>query len=68
MYSMTCNGISMVCSRKLVLGYAKDKGFRGRARNNFRLARKRFMKALVNSTYDRFAKRWDFSRLWITVR
>ncbi len=42
------------------------KGFRGRAKSNFRTAKDAAAKALVYATRDRRAKKRDFRRLWIT--
>lgn len=45
---------------------AITKGFRGRAKSNFRTAKDAAAKALVYATRDRKAKKRDFRRLWIT--
>ena len=41
------------------------KGFRGRSKNNFRLARNRVEKALQYAYRDRRNRKRDFRRLWI---
>ncbi|NNM54798.1 MAG: 50S ribosomal protein L20 [Spirochaetales bacterium] len=42
------------------------KGFRGRAKSNFRTAKDAAAKALHYATRDRKAKKRDFRRLWVT--
>ena len=42
------------------------KGFRGRAKSNFRTAKDAAAKALQYATRDRKAKKRDFRRLWVT--
>ncbi|MEE2746722.1 MAG: 50S ribosomal protein L20 [Pseudomonadota bacterium] len=49
--------------RKKVI--ARAKGFRGRSKNNFRLAKQRSEKALQYAYRDRRAKKRSFRGLWI---
>lgn len=51
-------------SKTKILAYARQAEFRGRSRNNFRLARKRVHAALARSTDDRRSLPRDRRRLW----
>jgi large subunit ribosomal protein L20 len=50
--------------RKRTLKLAK--GFFGKRKNSYRIAKQAVMKALVNSYRDRRRRKRDFRRLWIT--
>ncbi len=59
----TTRSVARHARHKKILKLAK--GFRGRSKNNFRLARNRVEKALQYAYRDRRNRKRDFRRLWI---
>ncbi len=59
----TTRSVARRARHKKMLKLAK--GFRGRSKNNFRLARNRVEKALQYAYRDRRNRKRDFRRLWI---
>ncbi len=57
-------GNSRLESRKKIL--QRSKGFYGKRRNCYKIAKQSVMKALKNAYVDRRRKKRDFRRLWIT--
>jgi large subunit ribosomal protein L20 len=57
------NNVATKARRKKILELAK--GFSGRAKNCFRIAKERVEKALAYAFRDRKAKKRDFRALWI---
>ena len=57
-------GSSRLESRKKIL--QRSKGFYGKRRNCFKIAKQSVMKALKNAYIDRRRKKRDFRKLWIT--
>lgn len=57
-------GNSRLKSRKKIL--KRSKGFYGKRRNCYKIAKQSVMKALKNAYIDRRRKKRDFRKLWIT--
>ncbi len=57
-------GNSRLQSRKKIL--KRSKGFYGKRRNCYKIAKQSVMKALKNAYEDRRRKKRDFRKLWIT--
>jgi len=62
--SRTTRGNSRLKSRKKIL--QRSKGFYGKRRNCFKIAKQSVMKALKNAYIDRRRKKREFRKLWIT--
>ncbi|MFP3953041.1 MAG: 50S ribosomal protein L20 [Candidatus Acetothermia bacterium] len=60
----TTRGNSRLKSRKKILQRAK--GFYGKRRNCYKIAKQSVMKAMKNAYIDRRRKKRDFRKLWIT--
>lgn len=57
------NNVATAARRKKLLGLAK--GFRGRSKNCFTIAKEKVQKALAYAYRDRKARKRDFRALWI---